>query len=108
MYNVSGGTQDMSVESSGLQRSRTESHLLEWQARAASPPYSARPQLVQYGQSAPSFLYQGGQTENTQQALAFYAPPLHQETLMEVRVCKEMATVYILFHSIIKWLVKYS
>lgn len=89
MYGVSGGTQDMSVESSGLQRSRTESHLLEWQARAASPPYSAR-QLVQYGQSAPSFLYQGGQTENTQQALAFYAPPLHQETLMEVRVCKEM------------------
>ncbi|KAK3868488.1 hypothetical protein Pcinc_026129 [Petrolisthes cinctipes] len=77
-----GGTQDMSVESSGLQRSRTESHLLEWQTRAASPPYSAR-QLVQYGQSAPSFLYQGGQTETAQHALAFYAPPLHQETLME-------------------------
>nr|XP_053639461.1 serine/threonine-protein kinase unc-51-like isoform X4 [Cherax quadricarinatus] len=81
---VTGGTQDMSVDSSGLQRSRTESHLLEWQARAASPPNPGR-QIVQYGQSAPAFLLQGtpfAQTDG-QDTVAFYAPPLHQETLME-------------------------
>ncbi|XP_071516222.1 serine/threonine-protein kinase unc-51 isoform X1 [Panulirus ornatus] len=79
-----GGAQDMSVDSSGLQRSRTESHLLEWQARATSPP-NPRRQLVQYGQSAPGFLVHGtpiGQGDG-QDTVAFYAPPLHQETLME-------------------------
>nr|XP_045593426.1 serine/threonine-protein kinase unc-51-like isoform X3 [Procambarus clarkii] len=79
-----GGAQDMSVDSSGLQRSRTESHLLEWQARATSPPNPGR-QLVQYGQSAPAFLLQGTPFSQAdgQDTVAFYAPPLHQETLME-------------------------
>lgn len=82
---VAGGAQDMSVESSGLQRSRTESHLLEWQhtQHATSPPHGAR-QLMQYGQSAPhSFLFQGGSHTEGHDTVAFYAPPLHQETLME-------------------------
>nr|XP_045593425.1 serine/threonine-protein kinase unc-51-like isoform X2 [Procambarus clarkii] len=81
---VTGGAQDMSVDSSGLQRSRTESHLLEWQARATSPPNPGR-QLVQYGQSAPAFLLQGTPFSQAdgQDTVAFYAPPLHQETLME-------------------------
>lgn len=74
----------MSVESSGLHRSRTESHLLEWQAGAASPPHPGR-QLVQYGQSTPTFLMQAGTVPGEgQDTVAFYAPPLHQETLMEV------------------------
>lgn len=76
----------MSVESASLQRSRTESHLLEWQHphHATSPPHGAR-QLVQYGQSAPpSFLFQGGGQAEGHDTVAFYAPPLHQETLMEV------------------------
>ncbi|XP_050717031.1 serine/threonine-protein kinase unc-51-like isoform X1 [Eriocheir sinensis] len=80
-----GSAQDMSVESASLQRSRTESHLLEWQHahHATSPPHGAR-QLVQYGQSAPpSFLFQGGGHTEGHDTVAFYAPPLHQETLME-------------------------
>ncbi|XP_050717032.1 serine/threonine-protein kinase unc-51-like isoform X2 [Eriocheir sinensis] len=82
---VAGSAQDMSVESASLQRSRTESHLLEWQHahHATSPPHGAR-QLVQYGQSAPpSFLFQGGGHTEGHDTVAFYAPPLHQETLME-------------------------
>ena len=74
----------MSVDGSGLHRSRTDSHL-EWQAHAASPPNTGR-QLVHYGHSAPAFLLQGahlGQAEGDD-TVAFYAPPLHQETLMEV------------------------
>ena len=76
----------MSVDGSGLQRSRTESHLLEWQARAASPPHPGK-QLVQYGQSAPAFVFQSNPIgiPDVQDTVAFYAPPLHQETLMEVR-----------------------
>ncbi|KAK7068240.1 Serine/threonine-protein kinase ulk2 [Halocaridina rubra] len=79
-----GGGFDMSVEGSGLQRSRTESHLLEWQARAASPPHPGK-QLVQYGQSAPAFVLQSSPlgVPDAQDTVAFYAPPLHQETLME-------------------------
>lgn len=73
----------MSVDGSGLQRSRTESHLLEWQAQAPSPPHPGR-QLVQYGQSAPAFLLQGTAQAEGDDTVAFYAPPLHQETLMEV------------------------
>ncbi|XP_068205911.1 serine/threonine-protein kinase unc-51 isoform X3 [Palaemon carinicauda] len=78
---VTGGGLDMSVDG-GLQRSRTESHLLEWQARAASPPGK---QLVQYGQSAPAFVLQSTPLgiPDVQDTVAFYAPPLHQETLME-------------------------
>lgn len=77
----------MSVESASLHRSRTESHLLEWQ-HATSPPHGAR-QLVQYGQSAPpSFLFQGGGHTDGHDTVAFYAPPLHQETLMEVLMAK--------------------
>ncbi|XP_064094549.1 serine/threonine-protein kinase unc-51-like isoform X3 [Macrobrachium nipponense] len=74
---------DMSVDG-GLQRSRTESHLLEWQARAASPPHPGK-QLVQYGQSAPAFVVQSTPLgiPDVQDTVAFYAPPLHQETLME-------------------------
>lgn len=78
----------MSVESASLQRSRTESHLLEWQQahHATSPPHGGR-QLVQYGQSAPpSFLFQGGGHGEGHDTVAFYAPPLHQETLMEVLI----------------------
>ncbi|KAK8388962.1 hypothetical protein O3P69_020727 [Scylla paramamosain] len=80
-----GGAQDMSVESSTLHRSRTESHLLEWQhaQHATSPPHGGR-QLIQFGQSAPhSFLFQGGCHTEGHDTVAFYAPPLHQETLME-------------------------
>ncbi|XP_037780307.1 serine/threonine-protein kinase unc-51-like [Penaeus monodon] len=77
-----GGSQEMSVDGSGLQRSRTESHLLEWQAQAPSPPHPGR-QLVQYGQSAPAFLLQGTAQAEGDDTVAFYAPPLHQETLME-------------------------
>ncbi|KAK8388963.1 hypothetical protein O3P69_020727 [Scylla paramamosain] len=82
---VAGGAQDMSVESSTLHRSRTESHLLEWQhaQHATSPPHGGR-QLIQFGQSAPhSFLFQGGCHTEGHDTVAFYAPPLHQETLME-------------------------
>ncbi|XP_045135559.1 serine/threonine-protein kinase unc-51-like isoform X3 [Portunus trituberculatus] len=82
---VTGGAQDMSVESSTLHRSRTESHLLEWQhaQHATSPPHGGR-QLMQFGQSAPhSFLFQGGCHTEGHDTVAFYAPPLHQETLME-------------------------
>lgn len=80
---VTGGGLDMSVDG-GLQRSRTESHLLEWQARAASPPNPGK-QLVQYGQSAPAFVVQSTPLgmPDIQDTVAFYAPPLHQETLME-------------------------
>ena len=79
----------MSVESSTLHRSRTESHLLEWQhaQHATSPPHGGR-QLMQFGQSAPhSFLFQGGCHTEGHDTVAFYAPPLHQETLMEVLTC---------------------
>ncbi|XP_064094550.1 serine/threonine-protein kinase unc-51-like isoform X4 [Macrobrachium nipponense] len=80
---VTGVGLDMSVDG-GLQRSRTESHLLEWQARAASPPHPGK-QLVQYGQSAPAFVVQSTPLgiPDVQDTVAFYAPPLHQETLME-------------------------
>ncbi|XP_042218217.1 serine/threonine-protein kinase unc-51-like isoform X4 [Homarus americanus] len=49
-------------------------------ARGASPPNPGR-----YGQSAPAFLLQSHPLSqgDGQDTVAFYAPPLHQETLME-------------------------
>ncbi|XP_042218215.1 serine/threonine-protein kinase unc-51-like isoform X2 [Homarus americanus] len=53
---------------------------LECVARGASPPNPGR-----YGQSAPAFLLQSHPLSqgDGQDTVAFYAPPLHQETLME-------------------------
>ncbi|CAL4075490.1 unnamed protein product [Meganyctiphanes norvegica] len=70
----------------GLQRSKTDPHIQEWQANATSPSNVAR-QMVQYGQSAPAFFMQTdiplGAFGATDETFAFYAPPLNQETLME-------------------------
>ncbi|KAB7505721.1 Serine/threonine-protein kinase unc-51 [Armadillidium nasatum] len=79
--------EDINMEGSGLQRSKTEPHIFDWQMRDASPPLNNTKQVMRYGQSMFGFLVHPSQGcnigMNTMETLNFYAPPLNQETLME-------------------------